>query len=229
MPPLSCYTWAAPSLNVTQRARAFIEDFAWGKLNSPCCRASRETDLHVMPQAAFIMDALDGRMGTPVPRVDVIGRLESLQEGWSRVASAVRGVPAQYVDEERFHEGSDAESGNKFRAAIEALLQDDSAISSETRDAFCHQLRYDYACFGYAPDRVCAHASPGALEARCPLHATGGTYVPVEGYSSWYSNEKETAHAGDVGLRTAVIPIADYNGFDFELVALTLTVNLTLT
>ena len=38
-----------------------------------------------------------------------------------------------------------------------------------------------------------------------------------------------TAHAGDVGLRTAVIPIADYNGFDFELVALTLTVNLILT
>ena len=196
VPPLSCYSWAAPSLNVTQRARAFIEDFAWGKLNSPCCGASRETDLHVMPQTAFIMDALDGRMGTPVPRVDVIGRLESLQEGWSRVAAAVRGVPEQYVDEERFHEGSDAESGNEFRTAIEALLQDDSSISSETRDAFCHQLRYDYACFGYVPDRVCAHATPEALQARCPLavaagssHVTGGAYVPVEGYSSWYSEQ----------------------------------------
>lgn len=71
---------------------------------------------------------------------------------------------------------------------MEDLLQDDSSISSETRDAFCHQLRYDYACFGYIPDRVCAHASPEALEAKCPLavaagntHATGGTYMTVDG------------------------------------------------
>ena len=330
MPPLSCYSWAAPSLNVTQRARAFIEDFAWGKLNSPCCKASRETDLHIMPQTAFVMDALDGRMGTPVQRIDVIGKLESIQEDWSRVAAAVRGVPAQYVDDEAFHPGSDADSGNEFRTVMEDLLQDDSSISSETRDAFCHQLRYDYACFGYIPDRVCAHASPEALEAKCPLavaagntHVTGGTYMTVDGYSSWYSEQQmqsqqmqsqqtqsrasgwtlhanacpaghrsasegeclaavleaaqalgrpihrkwlrvvddgpdftvpsgcsyssvskralfnrnpdgrsgseyellcldegqQTSHTGDVGLRTAVIPIADYIGFDFDLVA----------
>ena len=325
MPPLSCYSWAAPSLNVTQRARAFIEDFAWGKLNSPCCKASRETDLHIMPQTAFVMDALDGRLGTAVPRIDVIGKLESLQEDWSRVAAAVRGMPAQYVDDEVFHEGSDANSGNEFRTTMEDLLRDDSSISSETRDAFCHQLRYDYACFGYIPDRVCAHASPEALDAKCPLavaagstYTTGGTYVTVDGYSSWYSEQQmqsqqmqsrvsgwalhanacpaghrsagegeclaavleaaqalgrpilrkwlrvvddgpeatvpsgcsyssvskralfnrspdgrssseyellcldegqQTSTAGDVGLRTAVIPIADYIGFDFDLVA----------
>ena len=191
MPPLSCYSWAAPALNVTQRARAFIEDFAWGRLNSPCCKASRETELHIMPQTAFVMDALDGRMGTPVQRIDVIGKLESMQEDWSRVAAAVRGVPAQYaVSRQRFHKGSDADSGNTFRTAIEDLLRDDSSISSETRDAFCHQLRYDYACFGYIPDRVCAHASPEALEAKCPLAvAAGGTYVTVDGYSSWYSEQ----------------------------------------
>tara|TARA_B100000795_G_scaffold235378_1_gene194985 strand:- start:251 stop:2494 length:2244 start_codon:yes stop_codon:yes gene_type:complete len=197
MPPLSCYSWAAPSLNVTQRARAFIEDFAWGKLNSPCCKASRETDLHIMPQTAFVMDALDGRLGTAVPRIDVIGKLESVQEDWSRVAAAVRGMPAQYVDDEVFHEGSDANSGNEFRTTMEDLLRDDSSISSETRDAFCHQLRYDYACFGYIPDRVCAHASPEALDAKCPLavaagstYTTGGTYVTVDGYRSWYTEQQ---------------------------------------
>ena len=214
MPPHSCYTWAAPSLNAAQRARAFVEDFAWGKLNSPCCDASRETELHAMPQAAFVMDALDGRLGTPVQRIDFLGKLESVQEDWSSVAAAVRGLPAQYVDT-RFHNGSDASSGNEFRTAMEDLLRNDSSISAETRDAFCHQLRYDYTCFGYIPDRVCANASPEALEARCPLaiaEGNGGTYVAVDGYSSWYSEQQ-------IQSQHAVIPIADYAGFDFELVA----------
>jgi len=194
MPPLSCYSWAAPSLTAEQRARAFVEDFASGKLNSACCDATREADLHVMPQTAFVMDALDGRFGTPVQRIDVLGKLESVKEDWSRVVAAARGLPAQYVSDERFDESTDASSGDEFRTAMEDLLRNDSSISSETRDAFCHQLRYDYTCFDYKPDRMCAHASPEALEARCPLavaKGNGGTYVAVDGYSAWYSEEHE--------------------------------------
>ena len=194
MPPLSCYSWAAPWLNAAQRARAFVEDFAWGKLNSPCCDATRETELHVMPQVAFMMDALGGRLSMPVQQIDVLGKLEFIQEDWPRVAAAARGLPAQYPSEERFHESSDAFSGNEFRTAMEDLLQNDSSISQETRDAFCHQLRYDYSCFGYMPDRVCAHASPKAMEARCPLvvaEGKGGTYVAADGYSSWYVEQQQ--------------------------------------
>ena len=99
------------------------------------------------------------------------------------------GLPAKYAYDEEPHPCSDATSENPARAAMTELLKDDAVLGAETRDAFCRQLRYEYACFGYVPDRVCARASEEAMSAKCPIsRGEDGAYTAAPGYAEWYSD-----------------------------------------
>lgn len=179
-----CYSFLEKGLSETERARRFVDDFIAGKVHSPCCNYTRvHGDLHVVPQLAFLMSAMQGRLSQPVSRLDFVGKLEQLHVDWQTIGGHVPGFQAEYKQSNNKHTSTDAESGNEWREAMEALLLDDTGLGPAKRDAFCSILRYDYSCFGYKPARVCAGASAEAMRAECPLVELQGKLVAPNGYT----------------------------------------------
>jgi hypothetical protein len=160
-----CYSFLNAGLSHDERARAFVDDFVRGRIHSACCRTNRAaTDLHVVPQVAFLLAAQQQHLACNVTRIDFLGRLESLEHDWARMAAALpRGsLPSTYrvgLDPNP-HPMTSGHSTNPWRLAMRRLVSgDEGGLPPATRDGLCRLLRDDYTCFGYRFDRVCANSS----------------------------------------------------------------------
>lgn len=180
-----CYTFTSTGLSDAERARAFLHDFVNGRMHSPCCPQTMAIDLHALPQAAFVLAALDGRLECMPKRVDLIGKLESLDGDWARIGETVGGFGAYNLSlAPKTHPKTSAQSGNAWRAAMDALLHNETSLGLGLRESFCRTLRHDFACFDYLPTGVCANVSPGVMEAgrACPIvHESGRGWVRTRG------------------------------------------------
>jgi hypothetical protein len=166
-----CFRWLREE-DPLDRAKAFVADYVQGRAtNHACCEFL--TALHVVPQAAFLRSALGGRFGCRVRKIDFIGRLENMTSDWARmnevVGSSDGATFGNYKQQSKNHghPKTNAASGNKWRVAMDRLLQDDSQLSASTRDMLCTILNVDNVCFGYPRRKVCAHANVG--NAACPF------------------------------------------------------------
>ena len=167
-----CFHWLREN-DPDKRARAFVADYIHGRATNHTCCPKWDAPLHVVPQAAFLRSALDGRYKCHVHEMNYIGRLENMTSDWARMNKAV-GVSdhsafGTYAQQSKSygHPTTSGTSGNKWRVAMDRLLQDDSQLSASTRDALCTILNVDNVCFGYPVRKVCAHAN--VADIKCPV------------------------------------------------------------
>jgi hypothetical protein len=158
-----CYSFLDQASD-DERALAFVEDYVHGRVqNQTCCPLTASNgDLHVAPQAAFLLAALQGRL---TERIDFVGRLETFEADWLAVQARVPHFPRfqKAVESRQTHLETNALSNSSARAAMERLLRGANGtlptLRAPLRHQLCALLRVDYDCFGYTLPRLCKDAT----------------------------------------------------------------------
>jgi len=154
-----CQAWWRHGTSAAERAPAFLADYLSGRIfDLWCCPADHDTDLHVLPQVAFLTHA---QSFVPGGRLHRILRLESLEADWADLGRSITDWPAFNTTEWRVpwaeyrqtkpHEATNAESSSATRSHMRTLLAE-----ATPRRAICRVLMPDYVCFNYSLPDGCA-------------------------------------------------------------------------